>query len=398
MKPEIEIAVREMVKNNPSREEVQNSIGALGFDGDEELEARNFADSLFSTPLQPPVNNGYFYKYIGGNGKQESKDSLVTGQSTGQLPDSRRTKGDLSTAFDTFLRENPEPHYKKDVAEFIGTTYKDESFQKLVRRRVNDSQIRLLHGGDKIQWVNKDWRKNIIPLEAGQRPHLPLLLPFGMERLVGVSEHSQLLVAGDIGAGKTHYGYLLASLNAGKINTRHFVNEMGESKAIRNLEDFPELRAEYGNSYFLISQDKDNLDVAENLDPDGLNIYDYLRMSDSKEWYLSLQRTLANLSSKLDKGLICVMIQKKRGQELGYGGEGSRMQAETYVSLNVINNIQGTDTKPGYKLGRIDILKAREWAEGSHINPEGLSIEYKTTPKYGQLVATSLRWSVMEKN
>ena len=42
--------------------------------------------------------------------------------------------------------------------------------------------IRISHGGDKIRWVNKDWQRSKISLEAGKREFLGLSLPFGAEK------------------------------------------------------------------------------------------------------------------------------------------------------------------------------------------------------------------------
>ncbi|MFC1917000.1 hypothetical protein ACFLX1_02605, partial [Chloroflexota bacterium] len=279
---------------------------------------------------------------------------------------------------------------KKDVAEFVGTIYKDQTFIKLVRRRVKDGMIKISNGGDKIQWVNKDWQKSKISFEAGKREFLGLSLPFGVEKYIAIPEHSQIVVAGDVGSGKTHYGYHLADLNVGKLQIRHFVNEIGESKAIRNLDDFPRLVEFFGKGYGLVNQDKEQIDVAENIDPNGLNIYDYLHLPATKEWFLWLQRELARLSQKLETGVIAVMLQKKRGAGLAMGGDSTRMQCETYLTLNIEKDVRGNEKQYGYKVGRVDIVKCKDWA--SNLNPEALSCRYHTAPKHGKLVADSEEW------
>ena len=90
-----------------------------------------------------------------------------------------RGYGELARAFDQFLGENPEPHWKKEVAEAIGTTYKDPSFIKLVQRRRKDGDIKVIHEGDKIQWVNREWQKSIVQLDSTSNIFTDLLLPFG---------------------------------------------------------------------------------------------------------------------------------------------------------------------------------------------------------------------------
>jgi len=334
--------------------------------------------------------------YINSNREQfgrENNFSLESGQLSGQVvdnsEDNQREWGELSVRFDRFLKENPEPHWKRDVAEQIGTTYKDPSFIKLVQRRADkkDPQIKIVYGGDKIRWINKDWKLSLVSLEAKQGCDLGLVLPFSGEKYIQTLEHSQIVVAGDVGAGKTHFGYLLAELNIGKLPIRHFVNEIGDARAATLLEDFYNLTKALGQNYHLINQDKEGLDVAENLDPNGLNIYDYLHLPSIKEWFLWLQKELARLSQKLDRGVIVVMLQKKRGNELAMGGDSTRMQAETYFNLCIEEDVQQA------KKCRVDVIKCKGWAI-ENVNPELLSFRYHTAPKYGKLVGDSSDWFI----
>jgi len=317
------------------------------------------------------------------------KNGQVSGQVVDKSEDSQREWGELAILFDNFLRENPEPHWKRDVAEAIGTTYKDSAFIKIVQRRAGkeDQRIRITHGGDKIQWINKDWKLSLVSLEAKQQSDLGLVLPFGGEKYIQTLEHSQIIVAGDVGAGKTHFGYLLAELNVGKLPIRHFVNEIGNARAATLLDDFYNLTRALGQDYYLINQDKEGLDVAENLDPNGLNIYDYLHLPSIKEWFLWLQRELARLSQKLDRGVIIVMLQKKRGNGLAMGGDSTRMQAETYFNLCIEEDVEKT------KRCRVDVIKCKGWAN-ENVNPELLSFRYHTAPKHGKLVGDSEDWLI----
>jgi hypothetical protein len=357
------------------------------------LEQEHTHEDLLSLETKPPnvYKNTYF-----NNKREDFGDrngfSLKSGQVSGQVVDKLRDYGELSEPFDDFLKENPEPHWKREVAEIIGTTYKDQAFIKLVQRRAKDGMIRISHGGDKIQWVNRDWQKSKISLEGRERSHLNLLLPFEAEQYVAIPERSQIVIAGDIGSGKTHYGYLMAELNVGSLPIRHFVNEMGDAKAVRLLDDFPRLLNHYDNDYHLISQDRENLEVAENLDCNGLNIYDYLHLPATKEWFLLLQRELARLSQPLERGTIVVMLQKKLGQSLAYGGEGTKMQCEVYMTLNI------EQRQPKCKVCRIDIEKCRDWTNPD-INPETKSYRYQTAPRHGQLIPYgSAGWFDREKD
>lgn len=311
------------------------------------------------------------------------------------LGDNPRGYGELSRAFDAFMEANREEHYKRDVAEILGTTYRDKGFQKLLLRRRVDGVIKVSRGGDKIRWVNKDWKLNRIDKEAKSQAYLDILLPFGAEKYIKVPQHSEIVLAGDIGSGKTHWGYELANLNVGKLPIRHFFNEMGDAKAGLLLEDYPKLEKALENGYELINLNKETLYVADNLDPDGLNIYDYLHLPASKEWFLFLGKELANLSQQIDTGAIVVMLQKKRGQPLAMGGDTTRQQCEIYFTLNIQEDVIGGDNEHGYKRGQIEIIKCKDWATDR--NPEMLCIAYRTAPLHGKLVARDDDWVVKQK-
>jgi hypothetical protein len=363
------------------------------------LELGHTHDELMALVYETPYYNPNVNSLTYFNSKREdftgrNENTIVSGQVSGQVRDKLSEDsfvyGELSREFDSFLEENREPHWKRDVAYLLGVDYRDESFRKLVYRRAKEGQIKICYGGDKIQWVNRDWKRSKIKLEAGGREYLNLVLPFGAEQLIATPEHLQIVVAGDVGSGKTHFGYLIADLNVGKIPIRHFVNEIGDQKAIRNLADFPKLEGFFDNGYDLINQDTENLDVAENLDHTGLNIYDYLHLPDSKTWYLWLQKELARLSQKIETGVIVIMLQKKRGNPMGYGADATRMQCEVYFSLHIDRDVAGEGTDYGYKECHTNIVKCKDWA--SNINPETMACGYKTAPKYGKLVPDIKGW------
>jgi hypothetical protein len=338
---------------------------------------------------------------IGSKALPESAHKIVEavgGHLSGHLVDklgtSPREYGELADAFDTFLRENREAHYKRDVAEATGVYKGDAAFIKLVQRRADPKQkggpkIRILNGGDKIQWINRDWRNNVVSLEAVHKPLHDLRLPFGLEEHVLIPSHCQIIVAGDVGSGKTHYAYALADLNVGRIPIMHFFNEIGEAKAVMNLEDYPALRKHLCRDYYLIDLDKDPIEVADNIDPEGLNIYDYLHLPCGNQWFLQVQSELAMLSRKLTTGVVVVFMQKLEGAKYAMSGESTKMQSDLYLSLNKTRELSS------HTEGRIDVMKCRNWH--GEVNPIALSFRYKTGPRWGKLVNLDSEWTAVDR-
>lgn len=301
--------------------------------------------------------------------------------------------GDIATPFKEYMQSNPEPHGKAEVARIIGTIYYDRAYVQLLYRHIHVAKdVKLV--GDKIQWVNKDWQKFLVDPNVLKRPFLNLLLPFGAEKLIATPERTTITVAGEIGSGKTHWGMLTADLNLGKLPIRHFILQDGGQSSAYLLDDFPQLKEAYlakdGRYYLINPRQWDGLDVAENLDPDGLNIFDWLRLQNSKNWFIALQQELARLGDNLGKGAVMVMLQKPTGAKLAYGKDFTKADSGVYFSLTVDKNILGDENAHGSKECHVTIEKCRSYA--SKRNPEALGCAYRTAPLHGKLIPDGKGW------
>lgn len=305
----------------------------------------------------------------------------------------RREYGELADVFDEYMMAFPEPHKKKDVADVLDCKHSDRSFIALLYRKTKAGQIKPLPN-DYIVWVNTDWKAFKVDPSVAKRPYLDLKLPFGAESLIAIPEKAQIIVAGDGGGGKTHWGYTFADLNLDKLPIRHFVVEDGDQRMVRLLEDYPLLEQAYllnNDSYSLVNPSKgQGLIPADNLDPEGLNIYDYYRVPDRKDWYLAVQKEMIKCSDNLTTGAVAIMIQKKRGESLGYGREFTKMQCEVAFSMWIDKNVKMSETDYGYKKCHITIEKARDLA--SKQIPEAMACGYKTAPLHGKLVSDVEGW------
>ncbi len=316
------------------------------------------------------------------------------GTSAGQ--DSGWEYGELTKRFDAFMKENPEPHHKREVAEAIGTSYNDDAFRKLLQRSVKKGKTRILYGGDRIVYVNTDWKDSRVSFkDDNSLPSLGLKLPFSMEFYIDILKRSTMTVEGEVSAGKTHYALEFASLNLGKIPIRFFFAELGTPRMLALLEDYPNLLEavkDESDDFILINTDINDLDVLESLDPNGANIYDYLRLQGGDRWWLDMQLKLRAYAKKLDEGFLMVNLQKLKGKSIALGGEGNRFQCETAVTLNTRETIQGSDILQGHKLCRLDIEKARDWT--GNIAPDAMSVDYRTGGHRGRLYMIEHSWDL----
>ena len=304
----------------------------------------------------------------------------------------------VAARFNWYMESFQEPHKIRDVAEVCESKLSDPTFMQHLWRAKNVYKTVKALSNDYIQWINTDYKAFLVDPEVAKRPSLGLKLPFGAESLIYVPEKAQIVVAGDGGGGKTHWGYTIADLNLRKLPIRHFIVEDGDQRMVRLLEDYPLLAdafREKNEDYQLINPSKgQGLEPSDNLNPEGLNVYDYFRVPDRKDWYLAVQKEMIKCSDVMTTGVVAIMIQKKKGENLGYGKEFTKMQCDAAFSMWIDKNVRMTETDYGYKQCHITIEKARE--PSSRQMPEVMACGYRTAPLHGKLVPDTQGWIMRE--
>lgn len=300
---------------------------------------------------------------------------------------------------DTFFRENRQAWSAREVRDELGVREQrqKEAFRKYLQRRVKSGFLRVTAGG-RYQFCNNDWKASKITTKKENLPSLGLNLPFGMDFYIKTLPRTTMVVAGEVGSGKTHYALELAQLNLGKIPIRFFFAESGTYRMQDYLDDYPEIAEAIDRddgTIDVVNTDIDNVDVLSSLDPDGLNIHDYLRMQTGDLWWLQMQMELREYATRLETGMLVVNLQKLDGAKYAMGGQGTTFQNDIGVNLNVIEKVQGSFDEHGYKLCRLDIVKARDWA--GKVNPEVMSVDYRTAGIRGKLKMIPQSWDMTSK-
>jgi len=365
-----------------------------------------------SSYIPNPISN---IKDIGGKCSENGEDTSVLRQVLRQECDNlgeyndedlqdipleqRMHHGELVRKFRQFLFDNREPHHKKDVALAIGTLYQNRSYLKILEREKNKT-FRYLYGGDRIQYLNSDWKASqVIFGEDDKLPSLGLKLPFSMEFYVDILKKSTMVCAGQKGAGKTHYALELADLNLGIMPIRFFFTELG-SERIKDLikADYPNLleaAKRGGEDFELVNADLNDVDVLNSLDPDGITIYDYLQIRGGDRWWLDMQLKIREYAKKIGNGFLFLNMQLLRNRDVALGGEGTTFQSETYITLHEVERVgYSASGDKGFKVCRLDIRYARDWKPDTKVNPEAMSVDYRTGGQRGKLVMVEHSWGL----
>jgi hypothetical protein len=182
--------------------------------------------------------------------------------------------------------------------------------------------------------------------------------PLNIEKFVGIFPKNVAIIAGSPNAGKTAF-----LLNVVKNNISHrctyFSSEMAAEELRVRLDKFTLPLSFWKNCNFF---DRSS-DYADVIDPDGLNVIDFLEISED---FPRVAKEIGDIYNKLNRGIAVVGLQKNEGTMLGRGGGFSLEKARLYVALDELraNNKH-----------RLTIVKGKNWAQQG-VNPNNKSITF----------------------
>jgi hypothetical protein len=183
---------------------------------------------------------------------------------------------------------------------------------------------------------------------------------FGLERYINTFPKTITVIAGSQDAGKTALMLNMAALNMRRFNVSYFSSEMDGTELKNRLKGYEGLRLEDWLNVKFKDRSRDFEDV---IDPDGINLIDYLEISKD---FFKVGQVLTDIRNRLKTGIAIVALQKKKGDDLGRGAEFSLEKPRLYMSVEPLF--------PGTK---VKIIKAKNWRHPD-INPNGLVMKFKT--------------------
>ena len=333
-------------------------------------------DFLSLSPVTPNEYKNTTLTYM----PSESSNNPKSGQLAGQHGTTFPAKwGELSRKFDEIMSEGGTGWQdKRDIAEQVGTTSKDESFRKLLQRRRTEDKIRV-HGRNPylIQWINRDYKVTQLSTPEKQT-FLNLKLPLSIEALAQIPSGSVIGVAGYVSSGKTAFLLEMAELNAFSqpMPVYYWYNEMSESKMVIRCEDFPLLIDAWKQKKFFPVKQGD-FEFSDVIEADGINLIDYLDRDE--ELYL-IGRDIKQLQRRLNNGIVVFAQQMQHNAKFGYGGLPSAKLSNLYITLDMVREAEHS------LHGRAKIMKCKDWED---INPVYMTCDYYTGGKHGKLFIDS---------
>jgi hypothetical protein len=173
---------------------------------------------------------------------------------------------------------------------------------------------------------------NDIVLNSSTKP-VELRLPLAIDALLNIYNRNLIVIQGLSNAGKTAFLMEIARLNRTKFNPIKYINTEMDASEIKerierrniDLEDFLSYVA-----FFLVKSTHLSGAIRYEIDPNGLNLIDYLHLEDATLMATEMDK----IQERLDNGIAVVAIQKYFGKDMGYGGQGVKNRARLVIDLS----------------------------------------------------------------
>jgi hypothetical protein len=251
------------------------------------------------------------------------------------------------------------------------STREDKKNLSIILKRLCDQRVIERYGEKSGSFRKIETEIELINWENADDSIIPLQFPFEIESLVSIMPKNILVIAGVPNAGKTAFLLNFARMNMDKWPILYFSSEMDGPELKARLKKFEGPLKQWRKVGFYKKEE----DFANALNPDGVNIIDFLEITD--KFYLIAER-LREYHKRLNKGVLFVAIQKDPQKEYGRGGGLGLEKPRLYLTLD---------------RGKMKILKGKTWA--SERNPEGMQIEFKLIQ--GAKFITQNEWKTPEK-
>lgn len=206
--------------------------------------------------------------------------------------------------------------------------------------------VKVENQADVIEWENAD----ISPLE--------IKYPFQLEDYALTFPKNIITLAGEQNSGKTAYCLNFAKLNIEnkyKMPIIYCSSEMGAAELRMRLLKFENVQLPVWRRIKFIERASNFADI---IDPDGINIIDYMEITDN---FYKVAEYTKEIFDKLKKGICLIAIQKDKKSEFGRGGAFGLEKPRIY--LNMGN-------------GQLRVVKAKVWVS-PEVNPNGMIIDFK---------------------
>lgn len=187
-------------------------------------------------------------------------------------------------------------------------------------------------------------REDVIKLKFPISHFVDEYSEFGFDKMFNIHRGDAIVISGDSNEGKTTMACNLLVDNFDDFSIRFISTEMTEAKFSRRIDRMDwakplngtgEPKFEFG---FMEADDYEDA-----IHPDKINIIDWVGLRGD---FWQIENIVRDMKSRLRKGMVIIVLQKKKGEDNPVGGEFAYRRADFCLSIGK---------------GVLKVLKAKDW-------------------------------------
>lgn len=242
-----------------------------------------------------------------------------------------------------------------DVVKELGLSSRvDKQNLSKILERLRTEGVIDRHGDKRGCYRLRENNLEAMNILAPSEKEVEIVYPLYLDSWFVTLPRNIIIIAGEPDSGKTAWLLNFVKLNMEHFDIHYFNSEMGEMELRSRLSKFAIPLKDWQKVHWW----ERSGNFADVIRPDSVNVIDFLEIT---EEHYRIGTWIKQIHDRLRKGIAIIAIQKKRGADVGRGGDVTLEKPRLYINLSP---------------GKAKIVKCKNWKH-EDTNPNGMELEFR---------------------